>query len=353
MPPTPQSHVRTAGQRRRRYTVAALATLAMAAAPLASAVGPAAAASAAKHPSLAYLKAHAKYDHVGWEPEPAQGHHRARDSARSRCCPASLSQRAASPLMSAAASSEVLGLDVSSGQGDVNWSTVKADGAKFAYVKATEGSYYINPDFAQQYNGSYGVGLIRGAYEFANPSYSGGATQADYFVAHGGGWSADGKTLPGVARHRVQPVRRGVLRPQPVVDGVVDQGLRQRIPRQDRPLGRDLQHHRLVDHLHRQQQRLRLRGPALAGRFREQPRGALPAGWGFYTIWQYADSGTFPGDQDVFNGSVGPARRPWPRTPDPVRRCLGQPARQLTRAGCSPRPPRRSCTRRSRWPGTR
>ncbi len=31
--------------------------------------------------------------------------------------------------------------------------------------------------------------------------------------------------------------------------------------------------------------------------------GTLPAGWGYYTFWQYADSGTFPGDQDVFNGT--------------------------------------------------
>ena len=30
--------------------------------------------------------------------------------------------------------------------------------------------------------------------------------------------------------------------------------------------------------------------------------GTLPAGWGFYTIWQYADSGAMAGDQDVFNG---------------------------------------------------
>ena len=31
--------------------------------------------------------------------------------------------------------------------------------------------------------------------------------------------------------------------------------------------------------------------------------GTLPAGWGFYTFWQYADAGTYPGDQDVFNGA--------------------------------------------------
>jgi hypothetical protein len=29
----------------------------------------------------------------------------------------------------------------------------------------------------------------------------------------------------------------------------------------------------------------------------------LPAGWSFYTFWQYASDGTFPGDQDLFNGS--------------------------------------------------
>jgi GH25 family lysozyme M1 (1,4-beta-N-acetylmuramidase) len=30
--------------------------------------------------------------------------------------------------------------------------------------------------------------------------------------------------------------------------------------------------------------------------------GPLPNGWGFYTFWQYADHGSLPGDQDVFNG---------------------------------------------------
>jgi GH25 family lysozyme M1 (1,4-beta-N-acetylmuramidase) len=31
--------------------------------------------------------------------------------------------------------------------------------------------------------------------------------------------------------------------------------------------------------------------------------GTLPAGYGYYTFWQYADSGSLPGDQDVFNGA--------------------------------------------------
>ena len=31
--------------------------------------------------------------------------------------------------------------------------------------------------------------------------------------------------------------------------------------------------------------------------------GALPSSWSTYTFWQYPSSGTFPGDQDLFNGS--------------------------------------------------
>jgi GH25 family lysozyme M1 (1,4-beta-N-acetylmuramidase) len=31
--------------------------------------------------------------------------------------------------------------------------------------------------------------------------------------------------------------------------------------------------------------------------------GTLPFAWGAYTIWQYAASGVFPGDQNRFNGA--------------------------------------------------
>src|SRR5947208_11606667 len=49
----------------------------------------------------------------------------------------------------------ILGHDVSSHQGDVDWPAAWASGGRFVYVKATEGSGYTNPRFAQQYNGSY------------------------------------------------------------------------------------------------------------------------------------------------------------------------------------------------------
>ncbi|WP_263454529.1 GH25 family lysozyme [Streptomyces sp. LS1784] len=54
----------------------------------------------------------------------------------------------AAPFASLAAT-QTPGLDVSGYQGNVNWSSVSANGAKFAYVKATEGTGYTNPYFAQ------------------------------------------------------------------------------------------------------------------------------------------------------------------------------------------------------------
>ncbi|KAF9150928.1 hypothetical protein DFQ26_001418, partial [Actinomortierella ambigua] len=88
-------------------------------------------------------------------------------------------------------------IDVSHWQGPVNWAGVKAGGIEFVYIKATEGTTYRDPNFNQNYPGATNAGLIRGAYHFARPGESSGRAQAEYFLGHGGGWSGDGKTLPG------------------------------------------------------------------------------------------------------------------------------------------------------------
>jgi GH25 family lysozyme M1 (1,4-beta-N-acetylmuramidase) len=89
------------------------------------------------------------------------------------------------------------GVDVSSYQAGFDWPRAAAQGISFAYVKSTEGTTYRNPRFAEQYNGSYRAGMIRGSYHYARPDRSGGAAQAEFFVRNGGGWSPDARTLPG------------------------------------------------------------------------------------------------------------------------------------------------------------
>ena len=56
---------------------------------------------------------------------------------------------------------------------------------------------FIDPDFNHNYEGATNNKIIRGGYHFAHPGATTGAAQAKYFLAHGGGWSKDGLTLPG------------------------------------------------------------------------------------------------------------------------------------------------------------
>lgn len=105
---------------------------------------------------------------------------------------------AAGAISPAAAAWGPLGIDVSHYQGSINWSSVKAAGIQFAYIKATEGTTYQDPNFSANYLNAYNAKVIRGAYHFAQPSSSSGAAQATYFAGHGGAWSADNLTLPGM-----------------------------------------------------------------------------------------------------------------------------------------------------------
>lgn len=94
--------------------------------------------------------------------------------------------------------SGVQGIDVSHYQGSINWGSVKSSGIQFAWIKATEGTTYKDPQFNTNYVGAHNNGVIRGAYHFARPASSSGAAQADFFASNGGAWSADNLTLPGV-----------------------------------------------------------------------------------------------------------------------------------------------------------
>jgi GH25 family lysozyme M1 (1,4-beta-N-acetylmuramidase) len=162
-----------------------------------------------------------------------------------------------------APAASVEGIDVSSHQGNVNWATYWSQGKRFAYSKATEGNYYSNPYFAQQYNGSYNVGMVRGAYHFATPNDSSGANQANYFVDRGGAWSRDGKTLPGALDIEYNPYGATCygLSQASMVNWIRDflNTYKSRT---------DLHQSQLVEHLHRQQHRFQSNEPALGRQVR-------------------------------------------------------------------------------------
>ncbi|WP_282086906.1 lysozyme [Streptomyces tendae] len=195
------------------------------------------------------------------------------------------------------------GVDVSSHQGNVAWSTLWKSGVKWAYVKATEGTSYRNPYFAQQYGGSYDVGMIRGAYHFATPDTSGGAAQADYFVDHGGAWSKDGKTLPGVLDIEYNPYGAtcyGRTHSQMV------SWIRAFLDRYEQRTGRHAAVYTSTNWWTQctgNYSGFGADNPLWVARYASSV-GTLPAGWDFHTMWQYTSSGPTVGDHDKFNGAL-------------------------------------------------
>nr|WP_167108324.1 GH25 family lysozyme [Amycolatopsis granulosa] len=210
------------------------------------------------------------------------------------------------------ASSNAQGLDVSHYQGAVDWSSAASAGASFAYMKATEGTTYVDPQFATNYAGSANAGLARGAYHFALPDVSTGAAQATFFLDNGGGWVGDGHTAPPVLDIEYNPY------------GSADWPgwCYNKTPAQMTAWISDF-----TTTIHDRTNQwpviyttngwwtnctggnttIPANSPLWISRIGDDP-GAIPSGWSNYTIWQYDTAGTFPGDQDLFNGTVDQVR---------------------------------------------
>ena len=74
------------------------------------------------------------------------------------------------------------GIDVSHYQGEVDWNPVKTAGITFAYAKATEGKDDVDAQFAANWQGMGGAGIVRGAYHFFYPNIDATA-QAQHYIA--------------------------------------------------------------------------------------------------------------------------------------------------------------------------
>ncbi|WP_425484549.1 lysozyme [Haloechinothrix aidingensis] len=195
--------------------------------------------------------------------------------------------------------SDVRGIDVSGWQQDVDWQHWWDEGKRFAFVKATEGTGYTNPYFPQQYNGSYDVGMIRGAYHFARPDRSSGAAQANFFVDNGGMWSGDGKTLPGAADLEYNPYGEDCYdkSESEMVDWIQDfhDTYADRTGRYPIFYTSTSWWEKCVGDSHDFGET----APLWIARYSSRV-GELPSGWHYYSFWQYTDD---PIDKNEFNGT--------------------------------------------------
>lgn len=203
----------------------------------------------------------------------------------------------------------VLGMDVSGWQADsathtvsqVNWTNQWRLGARFVYIKATEGNTFRDGSFSSHFSGASAAGMLRGGYHFALPNQSDAVTQANYFVNNGGGWSADGKTMPPLLDIENNPY------------GATCYGMGQS---------------QLVSWIGAFSKQVQARTGRLpmiytnyywwkdctgnSTAFTNQPLHVaaygttdpwIPGGWSNYSVWQYSDSGPFDGDSNTWNGT--------------------------------------------------
>ena len=191
----------------------------------------------------------------------------------------------------------VEGLDVSGHQGNVDWPYWWGQGKRFVWVKATEGGSYENPYFGQQYTGSYNQGFVRGAYHFALPNNSSGATQANFFSNNGGGWSGDGRTLPGALDMEYNPYGATCY-------GLSKTSMTAWIKSfSDTYKARWNKYPAIYTSTSWWNQcvgsSFSSTNPLWVARYASTV-GTLPIDWGVYTVWQYSSS---PIDQNTFNGA--------------------------------------------------
>ncbi|MGW5362611.1 GH25 family lysozyme [Actinopolymorpha pittospori] len=199
------------------------------------------------------------------------------------------------------------GIDVASHQGNVDWEYWWNQGKRFAYVKATEGTSYINPFFGQQYNGSAKVGMLRGTYHFARPDRGNGAAQARFYVANGGGWTPDGKTLPGELDIEYGEAV-GVSTCYGVSQREMVNFIRDFTTTYKKLTGRAPAIYTTDDWWAQCTGDTKefSDSPLWIANYHDTP-GRLPGGWGDgHTFWQYTDT---PLDQNYFNGSLADLRR--------------------------------------------
>jgi GH25 family lysozyme M1 (1,4-beta-N-acetylmuramidase) len=94
------------------------------------------------------------------------------------------------------------GIDISNYQHPnnvpIDWRAVASSGVRFAYVKASEGTWFRNAWYGTDVNGAAAAGIYRGAYHFARPRLplSSGADDANFFADTIGDQHAPGVLPP-------------------------------------------------------------------------------------------------------------------------------------------------------------
>lgn len=203
----------------------------------------------------------------------------------------------------------VPGIDVSYWNAGIDWPKVRAAGQRFVFAKATEGDYYADPTFDDNWRGAKAAGLLRGAYHFFRANVD-AKKQATKFIDYVRSMS-DTAELPPVLdleTHDNQAKEKIISRARTWLD-MVEAAFNRK------PIIYSGQYF-LQDHFSEP-------GGGPPSWAKEYPlwlaqypnvyvpgsQPVLPRGWFQWTFWQYSEKGRVNGinanvDLNLFNGSL-------------------------------------------------
>src|SRR4051794_3530461 len=189
------------------------------------------------------------------------------------------------------------GIDVSGHQGIINWTGVAQAEIAFAFAKASEGTSFVDPQFANNWARMKQANILRGAYHFFRPSLD-PVQQANHFIS------------------QVEQLNPGDLQPMidiEVTDGVgpahlVD-GVQQWIDRVKSVLNRDpiiYTGPSFWQTATSNSTQFSKKYPLWIAHYTNAPQPKVPGGWPVWTFWQFTDAGSVQGvsgkvDRDRFN----------------------------------------------------
>jgi len=205
----------------------------------------------------------------------------------------------------------VPGIDVSYWDAGIDWPKVRATGQRFVVAKATEGDFYSDPTFDDNFLGSKSAGFLRGAYHFFRCNVD-AKKQADYFINYVKSFKDNGELPPvldlesndGQKKEKIIPAVKtwldrveAAFGRKPIIysgyyflkDFLSEAGGGPPAWAKDYPLWLAQYPNQYVEGM--------------------QP--SLPPGWFKWTIWQYSEKGKLNGfgnnvsvDLDLFNGTL-------------------------------------------------
>ncbi|KAK1139439.1 hypothetical protein N8T08_000802 [Aspergillus melleus] len=197
----------------------------------------------------------------------------------------------------------VQGFDISNHQSSVDFAAAYKDGARFVYIKASEGTGFKDALFSSHYQGATEAKLLRGGYHFALPNKSSASEQVKFFIAKGGGWTKDGITLPGMLDIEYNPYGATCYG---LTHSAMVAWVKEFVETYHDEVGVYPLLYTTLDWWTQCTGNAAGFGdktPLVLAAYSSSAPSNIPGDWPTYTIWQNSDSYKYGGDSDIFNGS--------------------------------------------------